>query len=109
MIAASSCSNVPLTVGLNSDHRTTQELLEKRQTQYNIKLLVDELVRGVHSPPPPTPPTPPGPNISQRFAKNNPYLHYQVYLFILIYLLLFVSYFFGYHYLSLTHDSEHFD
>ncbi|KAL5265042.1 hypothetical protein ACHWQZ_G005959 [Mnemiopsis leidyi] len=54
-----------------------EELLEKRQTQYNIKLLVDELVRGVHSPPPPTPPPPPGPDISQRFSRKNPYLHYQ--------------------------------
>ncbi|XP_063675440.1 MYCBP-associated protein-like isoform X4 [Bolinopsis microptera] len=54
-----------------------EELLEKRQTQYNIKLLVDELVRGVHSPPPPPAPSPPPPDVSERFDKKNPYLHYQ--------------------------------
>ena len=52
-------------------------MLEKRQTQYNMKLLVEEIVRGVHSPPPSAPPAPPGPALPDRFNANNPYLHYQ--------------------------------
>eukprot|EP00116_Pleurobrachia_bachei_P002085 sb/3462347/ len=54
-----------------------EAMLEKRQIQYNMSLLVEELVRGIHSPPPPAPPTPPGPSVEERFAENNPYLHYQ--------------------------------
>ena len=52
-------------------------MLEKRQIQYNMSLLVEELVRGIHSPPPPAAPTPPGPSVEERFTENNPYLHYQ--------------------------------
>jgi len=54
-----------------------EEMLEKRQAQYTIKLMVDEIVRGVHTPPPPPTPPPPGPTLQERFNKLNPHLYYQ--------------------------------